>query len=74
MSPPAKARNICQTHKIQWGDVEKAFKEAATVVEGDYYFPMTYAYAMEPYVAIADVSDQGVNDLLLGAASVHGAP
>ncbi|HEX6770234.1 MAG TPA: xanthine dehydrogenase family protein molybdopterin-binding subunit [Candidatus Binatia bacterium] len=56
-----KGSNICQTHKIQWGDVEKAFKEAATVIEGDYYFPMTYAYAMEPYVAIADVSDQGVN-------------
>ncbi len=56
-----KGTNICQTHKIQWGDVEKAFKEAAAVIEGDYYFPMTYAYAMEPYVAIADVSDQGVN-------------
>lgn len=56
-----KGSNICQTHKIQWGDVDKAFKEAATVIEGDYYFPMTYAYAMEPYVAIADVSDQGVN-------------
>ena len=56
-----KGTNICQTHKIQWGDVEKAFKEAATVIEGDYYFPMTYAYAMEPYVAVADVTDQGVN-------------
>jgi CO/xanthine dehydrogenase Mo-binding subunit len=56
-----KGTNICQTHKIQWGDVDQAFKEAAAVVEGDYYFPMTYAYAMEPYVAIADVSDQGVN-------------
>lgn len=56
-----KGSNICQTHKIQWGDVDKAFKEAASIVEGDYYFPMTYAYAMEPYVAIADVSDQGVN-------------
>jgi len=56
-----KGTNICQTHKIQWGDVEKAFKEAASVVEGNYYFPMTYAYAMEPYVAIAEVTDQGVN-------------
>ena len=55
-----KGTNICQTHKIQWGDVEKAFKEAASVVEGNYYFPMTYAYAMEPYVSVADVSDQGV--------------
>jgi len=56
-----KGSNICQSHKIQWGDVEKAFKEAASVVEGNYYFPMTYAYAMEPYVAVADVTDQGVN-------------
>jgi CO/xanthine dehydrogenase Mo-binding subunit len=56
-----KGTNICQSHKIQWGDVEKAFKEAAAVVEGNYYFPMIYAYAMEPYVAVADVTDQGVN-------------
>jgi CO/xanthine dehydrogenase Mo-binding subunit len=56
-----KGSNICQSHKIQWGDVEKAFREAASVVEGNYYFPMTYAYAMEPYVAVADVTDQGVN-------------
>lgn len=55
-----KGSNICQRHKVQWGDVEKAFKEAAAVVEGEYYFPMTYAYAMEAYVAIADVTDQGV--------------
>ena len=55
-----KGTNICQTHKIQWGDVDKAFKEAASVVEGNYYFPMTYAYAMEAYVAVADVTDQGV--------------
>ena len=56
-----KGTNICQSHKIQWGDVEKAFKEAAAVVEGNFYFPMIYAYAMEPYVAVADVTDQGVN-------------
>ena len=55
-----KGSNICQSHKIQWGDVDKAFKEAAAVIEGEYYFPMTYAYAMEAYVAIADVNDQEV--------------
>ncbi len=55
-----KGSNICQQHRVQWGDVEEAFKMAAAVVEGEYYFPMTYAYAMEPYVAIADVGDQGV--------------
>ena len=56
-----KGSNICQKHEIKWGDVEEAFKKAAAVIEGDYYFPMTYAYAMEAYVAIADVNDQGVN-------------
>jgi CO/xanthine dehydrogenase Mo-binding subunit len=55
-----KGSNICQEHHLKWGDVEKAFKEATAFVEGEYYFPMTYAYAMEPYVAIADVNDQGV--------------
>ena len=55
-----KGTNICQEHHLKWGDGEKAFKEAAAVVEGEYYFPMTYAYAMEPYVAIADVNEEGV--------------
>ncbi len=55
-----KGTNVCQRHRIEWGNVEEAFKKAAAVVEGDYYFPMTYAYAMEPYVAIADVNDQGL--------------
>ncbi|MDE0214442.1 MAG: molybdopterin-dependent oxidoreductase, partial [Deltaproteobacteria bacterium] len=39
---------------------DEAFAKAAAVVEGEYYFPMAYAYAMEPYVAIAEVGDQGV--------------
>ncbi|TMA12348.1 MAG: xanthine dehydrogenase family protein molybdopterin-binding subunit [Deltaproteobacteria bacterium] len=52
--------NICQEYHLKWGDVEEAFKKAAAVVEGEYYFPMIYAYAMEAYVAIADVNDNGV--------------
>jgi CO/xanthine dehydrogenase Mo-binding subunit len=55
-----KGSNICQETHLKWGDVEEAFKKASAVVEGEYYFPMIYAYAMEPYVAIADVNDQGV--------------
>ncbi len=55
-----RGTNICQEAHIKWGDVEAAFKKAAAVVESEYYFPMTYAYAMEAYVAIADVADTGV--------------
>ena len=55
-----KGSNLCQEAHVQWGDVEAAFARAAAVVEGEYYFPMAYAYAMEPYVAIAEVGENGV--------------
>ena len=55
-----RGSNICQESHLKWGDVEAAFARAAAVVEGEYYFPMAYAYAMEPYVAIAEVSENGV--------------
>jgi CO/xanthine dehydrogenase Mo-binding subunit len=55
-----RGTNICQEAHIKWGDVETAFAKAAAVIEGEYYFPMAYAYAMEPYVAIAEVNENGV--------------
>ena len=51
--------NVCQEVHIAWGDVEKAFASAAHIAEGEFYFPMIYAYAMEPYVAIADYDAKG---------------
>ena len=42
-----------------WGDVDAAFASAAHVAEGEFYFPMVYAYAMEPYVAIAEYDPKG---------------
>ena len=50
----AGARNVCQAVHVEWGDVDSAFASAAHIAEGEFYFPMVYAYAMEPYVAIAD--------------------
>ncbi len=55
-----RGTNLCQEAHIGWGDVEAAFAKAAAVVEAEYYFPMVYAYAMEPYVAIAEVNENGV--------------
>jgi CO/xanthine dehydrogenase Mo-binding subunit len=55
-----RGSNLCQEAHVEWGDVDAAFAETATVVEAEYYFPMVYAYAMEPYVAIAEVNDNGV--------------
>jgi CO/xanthine dehydrogenase Mo-binding subunit len=55
-----KGSNILEEAHIGWGDVEEGFARAAAVLEGEYQYPMAYAYAMEPYVAIGDVTDQGV--------------
>ena len=51
---PGGTKNICQAVHVEWGDVDAAFASAAHIAEGEYYFPMVYAYAMEPYVAVAD--------------------
>lgn len=55
-----KGSNICEEAHIGWGDVDEGFAQAAVVVEGEYYYPMAYAYAMEPYVAVGDVTRQSV--------------
>lgn len=45
--------NVCSESHHGWGDIDAAFAGAALVVEGDYRYPMCYAYAMEPYTAVA---------------------
>ena len=45
--------NVCSSSEHAWGDVEAAFDRAALVVEGEYRYPSAYAYAMEPYTALA---------------------
>jgi len=52
--------NICQEIHFEWGDVEAAFAKARYVTEGDYSYPKVYAYAMEPYTCVADVTDNGM--------------
>jgi CO/xanthine dehydrogenase Mo-binding subunit len=49
--------NVCSHSVQQWGDVEPAFLEAHLVLEGEYRYPRSYAFAMEPYNAIAQWSE-----------------
>jgi CO/xanthine dehydrogenase Mo-binding subunit len=56
---PGGTKNICQAVHVEWGDVDAAFASAAHIAEGEFYFPMVYAYAMEPYVAVADYDTKG---------------
>jgi Aerobic-type carbon monoxide dehydrogenase, large subunit CoxL/CutL homologs len=48
--------NVCSHSRQHWGDVGPAFADAHLVVEGEYRYPMCYAYAMEPYTAVASWS------------------
>jgi CO/xanthine dehydrogenase Mo-binding subunit len=56
----AKPSNVCQSIQLAWGDIGAGFRQAAHVVEGEFFFPMAYAYAMEAYVTIADYTDLGL--------------
>jgi CO/xanthine dehydrogenase Mo-binding subunit len=45
--------NVCSHSKQAWGDIDDAFARADLVLDGEYRYPRSYAYAMEPYNAIA---------------------
>jgi CO/xanthine dehydrogenase Mo-binding subunit len=45
--------NVCSESRQAWGDAEQELRRADLVVEGEYRYPMCYAYAMEPYTAVA---------------------
>jgi CO/xanthine dehydrogenase Mo-binding subunit len=47
------AANVCSHSRQHYGDVEAGFANAHLVVEGEFRYPMCYAYAMEPYTAVA---------------------
>jgi CO/xanthine dehydrogenase Mo-binding subunit len=52
--------NVAHEVNIGWGDVDAAFADAHLIVEGTTRYPMLYAYAMEPYNAVASYSDDGL--------------
>jgi len=53
----ASRDNVAHEVSLEWGDVNSAFAVAAAVVEDQVHYPMLYAYAMEPYNAVATFQD-----------------
>ena len=47
------AANVCSHSRQHYGDVDAGFAAAALVIEGEFRYPMCYAYAMEPYTTVA---------------------
>lgn len=62
MSYPAEEgrTNVCHEVHLAWGDVDTAFPTAHLVVENTVHYPMLYAYAMEPYNAVASYGEDGL--------------
>ncbi len=46
--------NVCSTAVQKFGDIDAAFAGAHLVLEGEYRYPNSYAYAMEPYNSMAE--------------------
>lgn len=53
--------NVAHETTLEWGDVDAALGAAAVVVETAVKYPKLYAYAMEPYNALATVNEEGVD-------------
>ncbi len=53
--------NVALEVNIGWGDVDAAMADAAMIVETQTAYPKLYAYAMEPYNAVANVTDDGID-------------
>ncbi len=54
------APNVCSQSRQAWGDVRHEMSQAAVTIQSTFRYPMAYAYAMEPYTAIADFRDRNL--------------
>lgn len=53
-------RNVCSSSRQHWGDIDAAFARADLVLEGEFRYPMCYAYAMEPYTTVASWAEDSL--------------
>ena len=53
--------NVAHEVTMGWGDVDACWDKAAAVVTTTTHYPMLYAYAMEPYNAVATFSENGLD-------------
>ncbi len=53
----APPRNVAHEVTLEWGDVDSCWATAELEVTTTAHYPMLYAYAMEPYNAVATYSD-----------------
>jgi CO/xanthine dehydrogenase Mo-binding subunit len=57
---PRAHTNVCNEHRVEWGDLEAAERRADVVVEGRYTFPIVTHFAIEPHAFMAAPDGDGV--------------
>ena len=57
---PLAGTNVLREHRFGWGDLEAAEREADTIVEGTYAFPMVTQFAIEPHAFMAAPDGDGI--------------
>ena len=65
---PEREGNVCYRYGFERGDLDRAFDQAAVVVEGDYSFPAVYQYSMETHTTIADYR---ADEIILWSSCQH---
>jgi len=68
---PDKEQNILHSYKIRKGDVEKAFKEADVIVEGEYKTPIQEHAYLQPEAGLAYLDEQGRITVACGGQWAH---
>jgi len=57
---PPRDGNVCYRYRIDRGELQSVFARADLVVEGDYFFPAVYQYAMETHTVVAQVEGEEI--------------
>ncbi len=57
---PRAHTNVLNEHRVEWGDLEAAERDADVIVEGRYTFPMVTHFAIEPHAYMAAPDGDGV--------------
>jgi CO/xanthine dehydrogenase Mo-binding subunit len=63
--------NVCQHHKIRYGDIEKGFQEADLIMENRFELARIHHCALEPHVCVVQVEPDGSLTLWSGRQSIH---
>jgi len=68
---PTRGNNIYESYRIRKGDTEKAFQNAAVIIEGEYYTPVQEHAFLQPEAGVAYYDEEGRVTVAAGGQWAH---